>query len=300
MTSHLHVHLEPGERQRRRRGQAKRVYESAEQLFAEHRPDSEERFPVRLSELRGFIQEFHGEQRAQAVDYAEMRVSPRRFRSCGYSLPEVLEAADQAACGLQEPTVRLILLLNRDSLPEYIEECEDAVSGRLPGSFVGVDLAGNEARFPSVANFRRFFRQARDAGLGTTVHAGEFGDPDNIWRAIDELGAERIGHGTSAGGCVALAARLRADQIMLEVSVTSNVALGAVPALESHPLPWFLENGIPACLNTDVPVHLGTSMETEWQAAAGLLGGDQRLLGAMSLSAGEKSFRGRGAGRPAS
>jgi adenosine deaminase len=84
---------------------------------------------------------------------------------------------------------------------------------------------------------------------------------------------------------------------MIEVSVTSNVALGAVSTLESHPLPWFLENDILVCLNTDVPVHLGTNIYMEWQAAERILDGNHQLLEAMDLSAREKSFRGRGSWR---
>jgi adenosine deaminase len=294
MTAHLHVHLEPNERERRRRGRKKQVYESAEQLFIEHEPDNKERLPVGLSDLSHFLDDFHEEQRTQSVDYAEVRLSPRRFRAFGFALPEILTFADQTVSELKNPVVRLILLLNRDSSPEFIDECEAAVSGGLPEAFVGVDLAGDEKRFVGVVKFRSFFRKARETGLGVTVHAGEFGHPDNIWQAIDELGAERIGHGTSAAQCAALATRLRADQIMIEVSITSNVALGAVSSLESHPLPWFIENDIPACLNTDVPLHLDTNMNMERQAAERILGGNDQLLKAMDSAARRNSFRARG------
>jgi adenosine deaminase len=266
-----------------------------EEFFSEHEPNNKERFPADLSDLEHFISDLHEEQREQGVNYAEMRLSPRRFRSFGFSLAEILTVADQAVSSLEEPVVRLILLINRDSSPKFIEECEDAISGRLPRNFVGVDLAGDEVRFSGVGKFRRFFRKARETGLGVTVHAGEFGDLNNVWRAIDELGAERIGHGTSAGGCDALATRLRADQIMIEVSVTSNVALGAVSSLESHPLPWFTKNDIPVCLNTDVPLHLGTNMHMERQAAGRILG-NHELLDAMDLSARNKSFHSRNSG----
>jgi aminodeoxyfutalosine deaminase len=296
MTTHLHVHLEPNERERRRRGRKAPAYGSAEQLFAEHRPGNPDRLPVGLADLESFIREFHAEQRDQAVRYAELRLSPRRFRSLGFSLPDILAAADRAASPLAGPEVRLIMLLNRDSSPEYVEECEDALLSGLPRTFVGVDLAGDEVRLADVARFKRFFHRARLGGLGVTVHAGEFGGADSIWQAIDELGAERIGHGTSAAGCDALAARLRADRILLEISVTSNVALKAVPALESHPLPWFTEKGILVCLNTDVPLHLGTDMGQEQRAALRVTDGGQSALESMEAAARGKSFRDRNAG----
>jgi adenosine deaminase len=299
MTTHLHLHLEPNERARRRRGQVAATYKSSEQLFAEHRPDNQDRLPVDLADLGFFIEELHAEQRDQTVHYAELRLSPRRFRSLGFTLPEIIASADRAASLLVGPEVRLILLLNRDSSAEYIAECEDALSMGLPRTFVGIDLAGDEVRLPDAARFKPLFHRARLAGLGITVHAGEFGGARTIWQAIDELGAERIGHGLSAAGCDALAARLQADRILLEISVTSNAALGAVPALERHPLPWFMEKGIPVCLNTDIPLHLGTDMGREQQAALQIIGDGQQVLESMEASAWSKSFRDRNAGSQA-
>jgi adenosine deaminase len=291
VTTHLHVHLEPNERKRRESGVASPTYESSEQLFTEHHPNNPGRLSASLADLGHFIREFHGEQRDQGVHYTELRLSPRRFRSLGFSLPDILMSADQAACKLENPEVRLILLLNRDSSSEFINECDEAISDGLPGSFVGVDLAGDEAHYADVAKFRKVFHKARITGLGVTIHAGEFGDQDSVWRAIDELGAERIGHGTAAAGCDALAARLHSDQILMEVSVTSNIALGAVSELESHPLPWFLDKDIPVCLNTDVPIHLGTNIDMEQEAARRILDASHQVLEAMEMSAQVKSFR---------
>jgi adenosine deaminase len=290
MITHLHVHLEPNERKSGKLGRAKRSYQNAEQFFDQHDPNNSERLRVTLFDLETFIYDFHAEQRAQSVEYAELRLSPGRFCALGYSLRDVLASADRAVAPLESPTVRLILLLNRNSSPEYIEQCGIAISEGLPRTYVGIDLAGDEALSSDVDKYRNFFSCARAAGLGITVHAGEFGDLNSVWQAIDELGAERIGHGTAVGGCRALTARMRTDQILIEVSLTSNVALGAVQTLESHPLPWFVENDIPVCLNTDVPLHLGTTIRLEHQYARRILGAPDQTLAAMEMSARRKSF----------
>jgi adenosine deaminase len=289
MTTHLHVHLEPNERKRHQIGRSTSSYNNAAQLFAEHTLDNPDRLAVDLDDLELFIKEFHAEQYAQGVCHAELRLSPRRFLSPAVSLQEVLRSADRAVSDLRNPTVRLILLLNRDSPSDFVDECKGAIVNGLPSHFVGVDLAGDEVRFADVGRLEGFFCTARSAGLGVTVHAGEFGGPDNIWRAIDQLGANRIGHAVSAVGCRQLAARLRADRILVEISVSSNVALGAVPVLESHPLPWFVENDIPVCLNTDIPLHLGTNLYME-RRAVGLLVKDQRILDEMEAAARHHSF----------
>jgi len=292
MTTHLHVHLEPNERKRRQAGVAKRSYDSSGQFFAEHALNGPGRLDVDLRDLQLFINDFHAEQRTQRVSYTELRLSPRRFLAPGTTLADVLIRADRVVAGLADPVVRLILLLNRDSSAEFADLCEGAIVAGLPGHFVGVDLAGDEIRFPDVGKFERCFCAARSAGLGVTVHAGEFGDAGNVWRALDQLGASRVGHAVSAMGCRDLARRLRQDRILVEVSVTSNVALGAVPTLRSHPLPWLLDNGIPACLNTDVPMHLGTDLPAERQLAAQLMDNDWQALEAMEVMAQHHRFGG--------
>lgn len=288
-TTHLHVHLEPNERKRRLLGRTRRQYRNAQEFFREHTLDNPERLPVSLSNLSFFIKELHAEQRAEGVSYVEMRLSPRRFLSPQSQLMDVLAEASHTASLLTDPTLKLILLLNRDSSPDFIDVCEDAVAAGLPASFVGVDLAGDEIQFPDVRQFANFFLTARSVGLGVTVHAGEFGSEDSIWNAVEKLGATRIGHGVSVGGCRELARRLSTDQILVECSVTSNIALGAVSSIEVHPLPWLLENGVPVCLNTDVPVHLGTKLEDEWRLASLLLR-DADALQSMEEAAREHRF----------
>ena len=39
------------------------------------------------------------------------------------------------------------------------------------------------------------FKEAKQAGLHVTIHAGEWGPAENVRDAIENLGAERIGHG---------------------------------------------------------------------------------------------------------
>ncbi len=59
---------------------------------------------------------------------------------------------------------------------------------------VGIDLAGNEADFPAEP-FQKLFSIAQEQGLQITIHAGEWGGADNVRKAIEDFGAERIGHG---------------------------------------------------------------------------------------------------------
>ena len=59
---------------------------------------------------------------------------------------------------------------------------------------VGVDIAGDELlRLDPrhVAGFKR----AKELGLHVTVHAAESGPAFNVKQAVEEMGADRIGHG---------------------------------------------------------------------------------------------------------
>ncbi len=115
---------------------------------------------------------------------------------------------------------------------------------------VGFDLAGAERGNPPRL-FREAYDIARLGGLGLTAHAGEDEGPENIWEAIDLLGADRVGHGCSAVRDRALLRRLARDRILVECCPTSNFQTGAVAQGAPHPIFTFLEHGIPVAICTD-------------------------------------------------
>lgn len=274
MRSHFHLHLEPEERKRASLGLGRYDYRSREQFFDAHRLGRKDRVAVTGKDLETFLTDLHEEQRAQSVDYVELRLSPRRFVSDGMSWTEFLRKSHAVLRRLDDPRVRAILLLNRDSPPSLIDECHQHVKDGLPSTFVGLDLAGDEVRFPQTDAFRSLFESARAGGLGVTVHAGEFGGPEHVWRALDELGALRIGHGLAAVVSTSLLERLGRDAVLVETSLGSNLALGAVNSLQDHPARVFAERGIPLCFNADVPLHTGRTLVNELAMAADLLGTD--------------------------
>src|SRR5689334_14968756 len=90
--------------------------------------------------------------------------------------------------------VRLIISMNRhESVKDGERALEAALEARKRG-VVGVDLAGQESGYDGRI-FAPLFQQAKKAGLGITIHAGEWAGPSNIRDAITLMGAQRIGHG---------------------------------------------------------------------------------------------------------
>jgi len=148
--------------------------------------------------------------------------------------------------------VRLIASVNRHESPELAEQVAWLAAAHIEDGVVGMDLAGNEAEF-AAKPFAGIFNEAKQAGLHLTIHAGEWGGADNVREAIEQVGAERIGHGVRVLEDEDVVALARERGTTFEVCVTSNYQSGVVPALSEHPLPRMLQANLNVTLNTDDP-----------------------------------------------
>ncbi len=204
------------------------------------------------------------------LDYVELRFSPY-FQSLPHGLDPVAVVAavvagteeGRAATGLP---VNLIGILSRTFGGDACMAELDALLTHRD-DIVGLDLAGDEARWPAVT-FATHFARAREAGWAITVHAGEAAPAASIWSALRVLGADRIGHCTRAIDDPALMEYLAEHRIGVEVCITSNVQTGAVASYAAHPLKTFLAQGILASLNTDNPIISGIDWPHEVEVAA--------------------------------
>jgi adenosine deaminase len=162
--------------------------------------------------------------------------------------------------------VKLIGIISRTYGPEAgLRELEALLTQR--GHLVGLDLAGDEARYPGEL-FVKHFGKARDTGWRITVHAGESAGPESIWQALNQLGAERIGHGVAAAEDPALMDYLAENRIGIETNLTSNVQTCTVPDYARHPARRFLEHGMLVTLNTDDPGISAIDLRHEYEIAA--------------------------------
>lgn len=212
---------------------------------------------------------------ADGVQLLELRFTPVALgRLQGFSAARVMDwvaNSAQAAARSAGISVRLIASVNRHEPVELAEEVARLAAERIDSGVVGLDLAGNEAHFPA-APFAGVFREARQAGLRLTVHAGEWGGPENIREAIELFAAERIGHGARVLEDPAVA-RLAAERgVIFEVCVTSNVQSGVVPCLRCHPLPRMLAAGLACTINSDDPSISNITLTDEYRLARSELG----------------------------
>lgn len=203
----------------------------------------------------------------QDVRYAEITWTPIIHTARGLAVEDVfagLESAREAAEAAGGPVIRWVTDLPGHRGTDVAEETLDLVlrlgGGTPPASVVGFGLGGPEVdRRP----FARVFARARDAGLRSLPHAGEVSGPDSVRAALDDLRADRIGHGLAIAQDPALMAEVAERGVVVEVCPTSNLRTRVVPSYAEHPLPRMLDAGVAVAIGSDDPPMFGTSIRHE-------------------------------------
>ncbi|WP_212721440.1 adenosine deaminase [Nocardioides dongxiaopingii] len=228
----------------------------------------------------------------QAVRYAELTCTPYTSVLRGIAIEGYTEAIEDARVAA-ERDFGLVLRWIYDIPGESGLPAADATLGyaldHRPDALVGFGLGGPEIGVPR-AQFAPHFEAARAAGLHSVPHAGETTGPETIWDSLRLLGAERIGHGTSAAADPDLLTHLADRAIPLEVCPSSNIATRAVATLADHPLKTFVDAGVVVTVNSDDPPMFGTTLNREYEIAADLLGLDEHGLADLARAGVTSSF----------
>jgi len=152
---------------------------------------------------------------------------------------------------------------------------------------VGFALAGDERVPPN--EFAEAFRIAADAGLGCTVHAGEWRGPASIRQAL-ELPVTRLDHGVRAIEDPTLVHEIAERGITLNTCPTSNVVLGVYESFAEHPLPHLRAAGVPVTLGSDDPPYFGATLGGEYAVCREHFGWDDQHLQEVTVAAIEAAF----------
>ncbi|SEL11029.1 adenosine deaminase [Colwellia chukchiensis] len=226
------------------------------------------------------------------IDYAELRFSPYYM-----AMKNNLVAADvvaavidgiNSACKVYDIKIKLIGILSRTF---GVEKCQAELDALLQHKqdLVAIDLAGDEYNFPGTM-FVEHFKQVRQAELNITIHAGEAAGPESIWQAINELHAQRIGHGVACLQDEKLMEHMLAHDIAIESCLTSNYQTGTIKDLSQHPIKTFLAKGLLVCLNTDDPGVQGIELKHEYELARKTLGFNDNAIQQLQENALKASF----------
>jgi adenosine deaminase len=216
--------------------------------------------------LRRVAREAVEDAAADGCDYLEMRFGPSTHRRPGFDLTAVIAATCEglaegsAATGLASGLVVCLLRHDDDDTNLAVARAAAAAAG---AGVVGLDVAGDELVFPSIAPYRAPFAVAAAAGLGLTAHAAEAGPAESVIEAVEGLGVTRIGHGSRAADDPAILAWSVEHGVAFEVCPTSNVLTGAARSVRDHPLHAFLAAGCRVVLGDDDPVTTGSTLADE-------------------------------------
>jgi adenosine deaminase len=126
-----------------------------------------------------------------------------------------------------------------------------------------LDLSGDEFAQP-IENFKPLYRLAKTNGLRLKAHVGEWGDADSVWRAVEELELDEVQHGIAAADSPTVMRFLVEHRIRLNICPTSNLMLGRVATLASHPIRKLVDAGVRVTVNTDDMAMFGQSVSHEF------------------------------------
>ena len=225
--------------------------------------------------------------------YIEMMYSPDHAeQSSGIPSTEHLVAIQQAIDDAKAQfniVGRILLTAVRHFGVEAVERvARQAHTDKFP-CVTGFGLGGDEAKFPPNL-FRRAYQTAADAGLGCTVHAGEFASAISMLEAINSLPIKRIGHGVNAIYSPETIAMLKDKNIALELCPTSNIFLGLFKDMNSHPLPKFYDEGIKISINSDDPPFMKTTLAQEYQRVQHAYQYSNKIMNTITKMAIESAF----------
>jgi adenosine deaminase len=170
---------------------------------------------------------------------------------------------------------RLIVAIDREAPPAAAIEMLDWVRAAQREEVVGLGIDYSEVDRPPEL-FAEAYATARDMGLRTTAHAGEFGMPwTNVRTAVELLHVDRIDHGYTIVDAPEYAQQLVDRGIVFTVVPTNSYYLRTLPperwALD-HPIRRMQALGLRLHANTDDPSFHHVTPTGAWQQMADAFG----------------------------
>jgi adenosine deaminase len=243
--------------------------------------------------IHRFAYEAVADAAADNIRYMELRFTPMALaRAQNYTLEEVTDWVIEAVNEAQRDfpiKVRLIVNFNRHEDLSIAQRATQIAIANKDRGVVAIDMGGDEASF-SAEPFSWLFQEAQAAGLGITVHAGEWGGVQNVLYAIEMIGSPRIGHGVKVMDNSSALAMARERGTIFEVCVTSNVQSGIFQRFIDHPIKVMYDLGLKVTLNTDDPSISNITLSDECHIVAASMGLELDDLKKMTLTAAEASF----------
>lgn len=200
----------------------------------------------------------------------ELRFNPmKRNRSGERDLDHIIMSAiwgiEQAL--LEYPTVKagIILMMDRTLSREQNEVIMRKAIKYLGRGVIGLDVAGPQHKSFSIEEHATLFHEAKEAGLGITIHTGEEGSLDEMRYVVREIMPHRIGHGIKCVSDPLFMKEVAEKNIVLEVCPTSNLRNSVVKNITElkRILRTLVKYRIKFTINTDGPEMYQTNIYEE-------------------------------------
>lgn len=202
----------------------------------------------------------------EGVIYFEMRFSPHLCSTSCLSPEEVLKCIIKGLNKGQKDfniKAKIILCCIRGH-PEWSENVLDLCVKYKNDGVVGIDIAGDEAQELASFSDIEIFKKAKELGIHRTVHAGEAGPASNVSVAIQEMYAERIGHGYHIVDDETIYKNILSSEIHFEVCPYSSYLTGSVSHDIIHPVVRFAEDNLSFSINKDDTTIIGKTLDDEY------------------------------------
>jgi len=221
------------------------------------------------ADVRRLLTEIAEDERAEGSGWLEIQVDPDGYAARFGGITAVLELVLDAAAAASSAAgigIGIVVAANRTKHP-----LEARTLARLAAQYAGRGVTGfglsNDERRGPAQDFTRAFRIAERAGLLLVPHGGELAGPASVAACLDDLHADRIGHGVRAAEDPAVVKRLSAEGVTCEVCPSSNVALGVAASPARVPLRQLFEAGVPVALGADDPLLFGPRLTAQYEIA---------------------------------
>jgi adenosine deaminase len=195
---------------------------------------------------------------AQNVRHTEIMFDPQTHTERGVSFKTVIngisKACEDAKVKLGVSSLLIMSYLRHLSEEDAFKTLEESLPFKDKITAIGLD-SSEKGNPPS--KFKNVFEASIKAGYIPLAHAGEEGDADYVWEAIDILGIKRIDHGNNSLQDEELINEIIKRDLALTVCPLSNTALQVVDDLKNHPLKKMMELGLKVTINSDDPAYFG-------------------------------------------
>lgn len=194
----------------------------------------------------------------QNVRHTEIMFDPQTHTDRGISFETVItgisRACEDAKKNLGVSSVLIMSYLRHLSEKEAFTTLSQSIPFKDKIMAIGLD-SSEKGNPPS--KFEKVFLASVNEGYIPLAHAGEEGDADYVWEALNILKIKRIDHGNNSLQDTALIEEIIKKDIALTVCPLSNTALQVVDTLENHPLKKMLDMGLKVTVNSDDPAYFG-------------------------------------------